>query len=107
VPAVSVRGLADARQFACLNLIVDIEGSELDLVEHEADFLRDRVHWIIMETHPKIVGEARTRLMLQRLEESGFEVVECMRQVLALRNMGPRGPIPLNMAVLGGSAVLE
>ena len=65
-----------------------------DLVTNEADILRDRVKWLILETHEMYVGAAPVAKMLSDLRYLGFEVVEEQQgTVLALRNKGFDNPL--------------
>ncbi len=97
VPATTLDALMRKHGFDVTNLIMDIEGAETFLVEHESDVLRDRVSTIIMETHERMVGDARNDAMLTRLDQSGFDVIGQSGCVLALRNRNlqeaNRGPL--------------
>ena len=86
VPAITLAQLADQSQFARFNLLADIEGAEIDLVEHESEILARRVHRILLETHPHIVGEAAVNSMIDRLKSVGFEVMEKTGLQLVMEN---------------------
>lgn len=71
VPASTLASILELRGFAAASLICDIEGSELDLIAAEGETLRDRIRWIIMETHGfEKAAKARTGL-----EGLGFTLV--------------------------------
>jgi FkbM family methyltransferase len=76
VPTTSLSDLVTRVGFDRFNLICDIEGSEIDLVDHEADLLARRVDWIVMELHPSISGAHNVERLLARLDAVGFELVE-------------------------------
>ena len=48
---------------------------EYELVQHEADVL-DLADTIILETHARIIGEAKTLEMLDTLKQLGFRTVK-------------------------------
>lgn len=75
VPTVRLRDLVARHKFDCFTLICDIEGYEYELVLNEAEVLRSATT-IILETHSRIIGEAKTKHMLSLLEEIGFRAVE-------------------------------
>lgn len=76
VQAVTLAQLLAKHTFETFNLIVDIEGAEIDLVENEPDLLRERVKLLVMETHAGYRGEAQVKAMLETLTELGFEQVQ-------------------------------
>jgi FkbM family methyltransferase len=85
VSTVNLKLLLDETGFERVTLICDIEGAELQLVEHELDVLRERVSMIIMELHDRMVGDEPTQQMLMRLESVGFRMVTKDRDVVVLR----------------------
>lgn len=88
VPTITLRQIIEKYRFETINLISDSEGSEVEMVEHDANVLRDRVKWIILETHEAERGAATIARVLSTLSELGFEV-ECRdheKSVLALIN---------------------
>ncbi len=85
VSTVTLQLLLDETGFERVTLICDIEGAELQLVEHELDLLRERVSMIIMELHDRMVGDEPTQRMLERLESVGFRMVSKDRDVVVLR----------------------
>jgi FkbM family methyltransferase len=79
VPTASLGGLIDKHGFETINLLCDIEGAEVALVENEAEVLRSRVKNLIMETHEEYLGEGPIVRMLATLQEIGFELRERSR----------------------------
>jgi len=76
--------LVRTRGFSRFNLVCDIEGLEYDLVCREMDVLKN-AETIIMETHARYIGEDKFHLMMTKLEEIGFRVVEETGFVVVLR----------------------
>ena len=73
--------------FAHINLVVDIEGGEADLVEHEGRVLSERVRTLILETHPPFTGEERAARMIAAIGALGFAEVGRAQRVLAFDNL--------------------
>jgi FkbM family methyltransferase len=87
VSSTTLARLLDAHGFETINLISDCEGAEVDLVANEPELLRQKVKWLIMETHAEHLGEGPIDAMLRRLTELGFETMAVERtNVVALRN---------------------
>lgn len=88
VQTTTLRQIVEKHQFDVINLISDSEGGEVEMVEHDGDILRDRVKWIIMETHEIERGRAAITQMLAKLYDLGFDVAhkDGDKPVLALRN---------------------
>lgn len=75
VPARTLASLAEEFGLDQFGLICDIEGAELDLIEHELDFLCAHVPWILMELHVFTPhGEAWVEEAIARLGAAGYEV---------------------------------
>lgn len=77
VPAVSLASLIERFGFGRLNLIVDIEGGEVALVENELPTIIEHVDTIVMEIHPSEswgAGRAAIDTMFNSLREAGFTV---------------------------------
>ena len=72
--------------FARVNLIADIEGAEVKLVEREADLLGRQVQTLILETHPRFTGIARTTGMLAQIRSLGFVEAAHWRHVYAFKH---------------------
>ena len=84
VNAISLQDIVDKKQIGSFMLICDIEGHEYDLVQHEADVLR-RAVVIILETHARIIGEAKNAELLGKLKEIGFKKIDEQGTVLVLK----------------------
>jgi FkbM family methyltransferase len=84
VDTVGLAELVRDRGFGRFNLVCDIEGLEYDLVCQEADVLK-KADLVILETHARYIGEEKFRMMLTRLDELGFRVVEQIGFVLVLQ----------------------
>lgn len=80
VPAVSLREIVEPRGFQAINLIVDVEGAEIDLVANELDFLKERVKLFFLETHERMLQDGSTRRMIADLERAGFRILEGDRE---------------------------
>lgn len=92
VRATTLGKLLDKYGFETINLISDIEGMEIELVENESEVLRDRVKTLVMETHPDIRGHDDISTMLVTLGRLGFDPLEPLTggrpNVLAMVNRG-------------------
>jgi len=85
VPTVTLKHLLNDYGFERATLICDIEGAELQLIDHELETLSERVVTIIMELHDRIVGQKPTERMLGALEAVGFKVENRDGDVVVLR----------------------
>jgi len=88
VATMTLERLLNEHGFARATLICDIEGAELQLVEHELKTIGERVATIIMELHDRIVGQEQTQAMLSRLESAGFKIVSRDGDVVILEKSG-------------------
>jgi FkbM family methyltransferase len=79
VPTISLAGLLGSCGFETINLILDAEGAEIDLIEHEATVVAKHVARLIIEVHGRIVGEEQVASLMEKLERLGFERVEVSR----------------------------
>jgi len=84
VSTVTLERLLDEHGFRKATLICDIEGAELQLVEHELKTVSERISTIIMELHDRIVGQEPTQRMLASLEGAGFKIVSRDGDVVVL-----------------------
>jgi FkbM family methyltransferase len=75
--------LASQRGFTTFSLICDIEGQEYQMIFEEADIIRN-AGLIIMETHPRLIGEQKVRLMMEKLHELGFKLIKKLGPVVVL-----------------------
>jgi FkbM family methyltransferase len=88
VPTVSLAKVLDQYGYKTVSLVVDVEGTEIDLIKNEGQLLRERVATFILETHPNIVGDAATQEMLATIKSLGFEMVDAVSDysVMVFRN---------------------
>jgi len=94
VPATTLESVVRETGFARFNLMVDIEGAEVALVEREGGLLGRRVQVLILETHPRFTGAARTAAMLDRIRSLGFTELARARTVHAFENRSGGPPPP-------------
>ncbi len=87
VPACSVQSLTEAEGLTCFNLICDIEGAEIALVQHEGDYLQQHVGWLLIDLHARIVGADQLKAMDEDLVARGFCVAGRFRRAVCYRNM--------------------
>lgn len=87
VPTKTLQSIAEDAGFHHFTLICDIEGSEIGLLEHEMDFIREHVGLILMETHDETpYGDEGVTLVLDKLAANGFEMLESIRTNYCFRN---------------------
>jgi len=87
VSTVTLERLLNEHGWQRATLICDIEGAELQLVEHELKTLSERVATIIMELHDRIVGQEPTQQMLASLQSAGFKIVNTDGDVVVLEKL--------------------
>ena len=85
VSTITLERLLDDHGFEKAMLLCDIEGAELQLVEHELKTLDHRISTIIMELHDRIVGQEPTQRMLASLQSAGFKIVSRDGDVVVLK----------------------
>lgn len=88
VEATQLGELLQEQGFDIYCLVCDIEGKEYELVFREGEVLK-RAEVIIMETHARIIGEEKNKLMMNELDRLGFQVVEEDASVVTLRQTAP------------------
>jgi hypothetical protein len=86
VPVVQLHDLLARYSFERCTLICDIEGAEIELVNHEGALLTRRVQVIVLEEHPEYCSADLRGAMVARLEQSGFSRIDSLRKVSVLRN---------------------
>jgi len=74
ISALSLKAILDQSQFRNCSLICDIEGNEIDLIDHESDIIKEKVSTIFVEVHPRITGQTAVDNLISRLQSLGFEV---------------------------------
>lgn len=85
VPTTGLRSILDDFGFDRCALICDIEGGEFDLVNHEADTLRDRVVTLMVEVHEHVAPEL-AKGFFPKLERIGLRPVEEKEGTYVLQN---------------------
>jgi FkbM family methyltransferase len=93
VPTCTVQSLTQDTDWDHFNVICDIEGTEVDLVQHEITYMQEHIGWFLVERHAKIVGATQIDAMDARLRDSGFELIERIRHVACYRNTRLTGTI--------------
>lgn len=73
--AVSLQAILDKYDFPRCTLICDIEGTEKDLVQNEAEVLRQRVEMIVMEIHAYALSRKGVREVVAQIQNLGFELL--------------------------------
>lgn len=87
VPAKTLQAIAEDAGFCHFNLICDIEGSEIEMINHEIDFIREHVGLILMETHYFTpYGEEGVNALLETLATNGFEIIDSKGKHYCFRN---------------------
>lgn len=77
VPTITLQAIAENAGFDRFNVVSDIEGSEIDLVQHEMDFLRAHVNLLLVETHEETPhGEEGPRIVASAMQQNNFEIIE-------------------------------
>ena len=72
VPATTLREILEITGFTKANMVCDIEGAEIALIENEGQVLSDHFDWIIIEVHFS-EGPEKTRALLEKLN---FKLIE-------------------------------
>ncbi len=88
VPTATLASLLAETAFQRINLVVDIEGAEVDLVEREGPVVARHARVLIVETHPKVAGAEPTDRMLAALRTLGFAQVARVGDVFAFEHEG-------------------
>lgn len=86
VPTTTLQTICRARNFERVSLVCDIEGSEIDLIAAEIDFLRGSVGWFFVEFHPGTSTPAEIAEAQARLADAGFELADESADTRAYRN---------------------
>ncbi len=84
VATISLGDILRQRNIDSFTLICDIEGHEYDLVQNEAEVLK-HAEIIILETHARMIGEAKNSELLAKLKEIGFETIDEEATVVVLK----------------------
>ena len=86
VPATTLQALASDLGLDTFSIVCDIEGIECELVANEMSLLKTHVGWIVMEEHPRVVGDLAFQKMHAALNAAGFVPIEKYGDVVAYRN---------------------
>ena len=75
-PSSTLKNVLDKFNYEKISLVVDIEGSELELVENELDVIAEHVETLIIELHAANwgAGVAGVEKVKNDLIESGFVI---------------------------------
>jgi FkbM family methyltransferase len=87
VRATTLRALSERHGFERFQLICDVEGAELAMIERDLELLRERVTLAIIEFHPDVYGPEGRQLLVARLESAGFRQVAVDDTVIAFRRL--------------------
>lgn len=74
VPATTLSRICERFEGDEFALVSDVEGMECEIVENEAELLRESCRVIVMETHERYVGAAKHAAMLASLKKIGFTI---------------------------------
>jgi len=88
VRAITLESITSQYQFDKFTLVCDIEGTEFDLIQKDAETLSQRVPLMIVEIHERMLGESKTSSLMAQLEQMGFKSVYRMRETWVLKNTG-------------------
>lgn len=89
VPTTSLEGILNEAGFEQCSVVCDIEGAEIQLVEHEIDVIRRRAPFLLVELHPKTVGQDAVDRMIASLRDAGYRIQDKSGQNVALVRDGP------------------
>jgi FkbM family methyltransferase len=88
VPTTGLGAIVTPRGYDRFTLICDIEGHEYELVNREPHIL-ERVDTLILETHARLIGEAKHSEMMRKLAELGFRTIDQDSFVVVMRRTAP------------------
>lgn len=86
VPAITVGKLIEERGWDKVTLVIDIEGAELDLIQKEADVLKNHVAVFIVEVHHMISDADDIKKAIKTIESLGFTFKEEQTDVYVYYN---------------------
>jgi FkbM family methyltransferase len=89
VPTTSLEGILNEAGYEQCSVVCDIEGAEIQLVEHEIDVIRRKVPFLLIELHPMTVGQDAVDRMIESLQDAGYRVQEKSGQNVVLVRDGP------------------
>ena len=71
-PSTTLAKILDETGWRRFNLVADVEGMELPLLERELDLVRERAVTINMEIHPHVFGPRKAAGVVDLLQRNGF-----------------------------------
>jgi len=84
VPAITLAALFEGHPLNDCTLLCDIEGGEYEMIKNDLSIISEHVSCIIIETHPRLVGQEQTEEMLAALASGGFQPRDSARDVYVL-----------------------
>lgn len=84
IARVTLKQILDARGWKQANVILDVEGMETQLVDHELDVLSRHAATLCVELHPAVVGKDRCAEIVGSLHSAGFRTEVRMGNILGL-----------------------
>ena len=87
VPARTLKSIAEEARFERFNLICDIEGGELGLINEEAGFLAERADRLMIEMHDSLLGRDTVDTLDSRLKEHRFQLDSRLQNVYLYRRI--------------------
>jgi FkbM family methyltransferase len=89
VATTSLEDILNQSGFEQCSVVCDIEGAEIQLVEHELEVIKRRVPFLLIELHPYAVGQERVDRMVESLRDAGYRTRdECGQNIVLVRD-GP------------------
>lgn len=74
VQTTTISELMSTASFDQVGIICDIEGSEFDMIKREFSKLGPRIRYLMVEMHPKILGQSAVVEMIDDLFVMGFSI---------------------------------
>jgi FkbM family methyltransferase len=88
-PACSLQSLVEERDWGEFNLVMDIEGAELMLLENEFELIARQARSVSLEVHPHVLGVTGAARVVRLLTDAGLELVALGEgSVLGFRRAG-------------------
>jgi FkbM family methyltransferase len=88
VPTTSLESILNEMGFEECSVVCDIEGAEVQLVQHEIDVIRRRVPFLLMELHPAIVGQDALDGLINSFRDAGYRIQDQSGQNVVLVREG-------------------
>jgi len=81
VPTTTLKNLVQQYGLTRCSLVCDIEGQEYQMIQNELPLIAGLVSWLILETHPRLIGQEKTDEMLSQLSGAGFVTIDILDDV--------------------------